>query len=421
MIALVITIIVLLILAGVSIATLTGDNGILTQASKVNEKTEQSKVEEMTELAINALQIKNSGDTNKITPEAIAEQVNEDNNRSDVTASSNEFPSYIVYEAEQIKVPVDVNLIIGSDKTSKNDNAIYSADIDESQIAPQELFSYEIISKTSSNTKVATTGSLIGLPQKEARITGIKPEYCNGHGYNPSTVENDLVDTNYNIKYEGIIDTLIIPYQLEIDGEMYKVTEVDLSIEMPRFYLCVNFPSIENIIYPNTVKKIIPKADDNQIQGNRNITISNRLLEIPNNFFRDSEINDITIPDSVIKIGEKAFWWCESLTNVNLGQGIKKIERGAFCNCSKLIKINMNNSVTSIDNDAFRKCLSLESIEIPVSVTSIGDYAFNHCSSLSSVTYNGITYTSKSELENALKGNGVTLGYSIFPYTCLSN
>ena len=421
MIALVITIIVLLILAGVSIATLTGDNGILTQASKVNEKTEQSKVEEMTELAINALQIKNSGDTNKITPEAIAEQVNEDNNRSDVTASSNEFPSYIVYEAEQIKVPVDVNLIIGSDKTSKNDNAIYSADIDESQIAPQELFSYEIISKTSSNTKVATTGSLIGLPQKEARITGIKPEYCNGHGYNPSTGENDLVDTNYNIKYEGIIDTLIIPYQLEIDGEMYKVTEVDLSIEMPRFYLCVNFPSIENIIYPNTVKKIIPKADDNQIQGNRNITISNRLLEIPNNFFRDSEINDITIPDSVIKIGEKAFWWCESLTNVNLGQGIKKIERGAFCNCSKLIKINMNNSVTSIDNDAFRKCLSLESIEIPVSVTSIGDYAFNHCSSLSSVTYNGITYTSKSELENALKGNGVTLGYSIFSYTGLSN
>lgn len=421
MIALVITIIVLLILAGVSIATLTGDNGILTQASKVNEKIEQSKVEEMTELAINALQIKNSEDTNKITPEAIAEQVNEDNNRSDVTASSNEFPSYIVYEAEQIKVPVDVNLIIGSDKTSKNDNAIYSADIDESQIAPQELFSYEIISKTSSNTKVATTGSLIGLPQKEARITGIKPEYCNGHGYNPSTGENDLVDTNYNIKYEGITDTLIIPYQLEIDGEMYKVTEVDLSIEMPRFYLCVNFPSIENIIYPNTVKKIIPKADDNQIQGNRNITISNRLLEIPNNFFRDSEINDITIPDSVIKIGEKAFWWCESLTNVNLGQGIKKIERGAFCNCSKLIKINMNNSVTSIDNDAFRQCFSLESIEIPVSVTSIGDYAFNHCSSLSSVTYNGITYTSKSELENALKGNGVTLGYSIFSYTGLSN
>ena len=37
LIALVITIIVLLILAGVSIAMLTGDNGIITQAQKCND------------------------------------------------------------------------------------------------------------------------------------------------------------------------------------------------------------------------------------------------------------------------------------------------------------------------------------------------------------------------------------------------
>ena len=37
LIALVITIIVLLILAGVTIATLTGDNGILTKASQAKE------------------------------------------------------------------------------------------------------------------------------------------------------------------------------------------------------------------------------------------------------------------------------------------------------------------------------------------------------------------------------------------------
>lgn len=38
LIALVITIIVLLILAGVTIATLTGENGILKQAGKAKEK-----------------------------------------------------------------------------------------------------------------------------------------------------------------------------------------------------------------------------------------------------------------------------------------------------------------------------------------------------------------------------------------------
>ena len=46
LIALVITIIVLLILAGVSIAMLTGDNGILTQAQNAKNKTERGKVNE---------------------------------------------------------------------------------------------------------------------------------------------------------------------------------------------------------------------------------------------------------------------------------------------------------------------------------------------------------------------------------------
>ena len=51
LIALVITIIVLLILAGVSIAMLTGDNGILTQASQAKIQTEIGKVEELANLA----------------------------------------------------------------------------------------------------------------------------------------------------------------------------------------------------------------------------------------------------------------------------------------------------------------------------------------------------------------------------------
>ncbi len=51
LIALVITIIVLLILAGVSIATLTGDNGILTKAQTAKEETEKASVEEQRQLA----------------------------------------------------------------------------------------------------------------------------------------------------------------------------------------------------------------------------------------------------------------------------------------------------------------------------------------------------------------------------------
>ena len=52
LIALVITIIVLLILAGVSIAMLTGENGILNQAQEAKEQTEYKSAEEKVKLAI---------------------------------------------------------------------------------------------------------------------------------------------------------------------------------------------------------------------------------------------------------------------------------------------------------------------------------------------------------------------------------
>ena len=53
LIALVITIIVLLILAGVSIAMLTGDNGILTQATSARNDTKAAEVADKINMALN--------------------------------------------------------------------------------------------------------------------------------------------------------------------------------------------------------------------------------------------------------------------------------------------------------------------------------------------------------------------------------
>ena len=61
LIALVITIIVLLILAGVSIAMLTGDNGILKQAGNARDNTVTGEVEEACKLAVANLIAENEG------------------------------------------------------------------------------------------------------------------------------------------------------------------------------------------------------------------------------------------------------------------------------------------------------------------------------------------------------------------------
>ena len=65
LIALVITIIVLLILAGVSIAMLTGENGILTQAQKSSEQTEIAEVKERAKTDILGIQAGNGGKIDK--------------------------------------------------------------------------------------------------------------------------------------------------------------------------------------------------------------------------------------------------------------------------------------------------------------------------------------------------------------------
>ena len=63
LIALVITIIVLLILAGISIATLTGENGLLTKANTAKEQTEIASEKEIVELsAVGALTKDNGGE-----------------------------------------------------------------------------------------------------------------------------------------------------------------------------------------------------------------------------------------------------------------------------------------------------------------------------------------------------------------------
>ena len=52
LIALVITIIVLLILAGVTIASITGENGILSKATQASQKTTQEKEREEIKMAV---------------------------------------------------------------------------------------------------------------------------------------------------------------------------------------------------------------------------------------------------------------------------------------------------------------------------------------------------------------------------------
>ena len=118
--------------------------------------------------------------------------------------------------------------------------------------------------------------------------------------------------------------------------------------------------------------------------------------------FRNQKIESYIIPNSVTDIGNSAFSFCRSLTNIVIPNSVTDIGNSAFSDCSSLSNIVIPDSVTAIGNFAFWGCSSLSNIVIPDSVTAIGDYAFYYCS-----------------LSNIVIPDSVTaIGICAFPYFC---
>lgn len=116
------------------------------------------------------------------------------------------------------------------------------------------------------------------------------------------------------------------------------------------------------------------------------ITIPSSVISIGNYaFLRCRSLQQITIPSSVTSIGNRAFSCCESLQQLALPFGITNIGNNTFSHCKSLRKITIPSSVTNIGNDAFNWCESLKEITIPNSVTSIGSGIFSVCSSLNKI------------------------------------
>ena len=88
-------------------------------------------------------------------------------------------------------------------------------------------------------------------------------------------------------------------------------------------------------------------------------------------------IQDLTIPNSVTKIGNYAFDGCSGLTSVTIPNSVTEIGNRAFYGCSGLTSVTIPNSVTSIGYSAFAGCSGLTSVEIPDDVTCIGSGAFD--------------------------------------------
>lgn len=106
-------------------------------------------------------------------------------------------------------------------------------------------------------------------------------------------------------------------------------------------------------------------------------------------FRRNLNLQSIVIPDSVVNIGEEAFYICPKLKHVKLPSSLLYIDKNAFNYCKSLETIEIPSGAIHIGRHAFYDCVNLKSINIPDSVGFLGEDCFAHCTHLTAVVSAG--------------------------------
>ena len=101
--------------------------------------------------------------------------------------------------------------------------------------------------------------------------------------------------------------------------------------------------------------------------------------------FYQKTMTSVTIPDTVKKIGESAFYECKNLKNVHIPDSVTDLEPYSFGDCYALASFNIPKGITEIPAYAF-EWANITSLDIPDNITKIGEGAFGFCENLTSLT-----------------------------------
>ena len=380
LIALVITIVVLLILAGVSISLVLNNNGVISKAKDAKYSTEKGQAQDEVNLAINYLQIEDA--TSTLTRED-KRKILEDELRK-ISADSSVSISGSGYKITHKKYDffVDEDLKISS--SGKTFDAVEW----DKKAAPEDIFIWK-----SDDPNNADYGVIIGYKKNVDNYTILRfPSRCT------------KIATWYNSKFykdTGDDESTVRSYtenilKVEMPDTITELGDGTFSGEDHGFY----FSSLERVELSKSLSKIEDSAFSdcgklNYIEIPKNITVIGAGA-----FWGCENLNDIEIPDNIVEIGSGAFWGCKNL-NIEIPDSVSKIGSNAFAKI-KTVKIgkivessdglerNALSCETLIIRDGVKKLIKCSgdflNVEIPKSVNEIGNGCFYYNRSIKSVT-----------------------------------
>ena len=87
-------------------------------------------------------------------------------------------------------------------------------------------------------------------------------------------------------------------------------------------------------------------------------------------------LHSVTIPESVVAVGDDAFKDCSALQTVHLSDNVALLGKYAFYGCGNLTDIVLPQALTAIKPYTFAQCTALNTITIHSNIKTIGAYAF---------------------------------------------
>ncbi|MFR3919976.1 MAG: leucine-rich repeat protein [Clostridia bacterium] len=367
LVALVVTIVVLLILAGVSLNLLIGNNGIITRAKQAKISNDLSSYKEQLAMFI--------ADKKTENPEFY---------ESSLTAGKN-------------------NLYYNT-KTSEDEKTIKDIIKD---VKDEYLDSLEVVKgKLTVNTK---DKNII----KVAQAVGVEP--------NPYDIRDGVLQSSDgNLLLMDENGTLTIPDSVVTigSGAFSGVTGLK-TIIIPGTVKTISTSAfafnttLETVVIEEGVQ-IIGQQAFNGCSNLRSINLPQSLTKIGHLAFYDcKKIERVTIPRGVRDIGNYVFANCTLLADAVFENGNDIVSDSCFTNCSNLRKVTIPSTVQTINSTAFNNCLKLDEINLEDNQSYVFDNGILKTADGTKIVFmtNGLLANiSTFEIPNGVTNFGMNIG-----------
>lgn len=212
---------------------------------------------------------------------------------------------------------------------------------------------------------------------------------------NPDTASNNLIIRINAFQNCPKLTKCEIPARAyQVVGNIFKdctsLTEVKVNAANPYYF------TKDGVLFGPALVNYKPQYDEAYAlqsypagrQGDYTIPSSVNRKEIDqvwtSGFEGAASLTDITIPDSIGRLGTAAFEGT-GLTHVTIPDTVEQVDPAVFQNCTKLVSVKLPAGLAEIDQYMFANCISLQHVDMPDSITKINIYAFHNCTSLTSL------------------------------------